>query len=136
MAGLIMVGLLWTIVVVSFVVAVAYGVSANHDVQPYVPQQFSNPLMSRYASAALIYEPRIPLDIQFKALCSNISICVTFASATLLAFLTSENGALVVLFMVALSLFGLISAVRKYSVNRAQGSPHCASDPNNHDFPK
>jgi hypothetical protein len=40
--------------------------------EPYIPPQFSDPLMSRYAVGVLTFDPRIPPEIQFKALCSAI----------------------------------------------------------------
>jgi len=111
-------GLLWIIIILSFVVAVALSVSASHDMEPYIPPQFSDPLMSRYAVGVLTFDPRIPLEIQFKALCSAISACVAFGSATLLAFLKADKGALVALFVFAGSIYYLIVAVRKYRANR------------------
>jgi hypothetical protein len=112
-------GLLWTIIIVSAVVAVIQGLSAAHEMQPYIPPQFSDPLMSRYAFGALVFEPRIPLGIQFKAVCSGISICVALGCGTLLAFQKSDKGALVALFVFAGGCYGLINAVRKYRANRA-----------------
>jgi hypothetical protein len=117
--GQSMVGLLWIIIILSFVVAVALGMSAAHEMEPYIPPQFSDPLMSRYAFAALVFEPRIPLEIQFKALCSGISGCITLGSATFLTFLTSDKGALVVLFGFVVACCGLIRSILKYRANRA-----------------
>jgi hypothetical protein len=121
--GLSMVGLLWIIIVLSSVIAVAQGLSAAHEMEPYIPPQFSDPLMSRYAFGVLVFEPRIPLEIQFKALCSGISMCVAFGSPTLLTFLKSDKGALVVLFGFVMGCYGLINAIRKYRANRATHSP-------------
>jgi hypothetical protein len=112
-------GLLWIIIIASFVVAVIQGMSAAQEMQSYIPPQFSDPLMSRYAAGALIFEPRIPLEIQFRALCSAIGVCVALGSVTLLAFLKSDKGALVALFAFAGATYGLIVAVRKYRANSA-----------------
>jgi hypothetical protein len=117
-------GLLWITIIVSFVVAAIQGMSAAHEMQPYIPPQFSDPLMSRYAFGALIFEPGIPLEIQYRALCSTIGICVALGSVTLLAFLKSDKGALVALFAFAAATCGLIVAVRKYRANRAIAREH------------
>jgi hypothetical protein len=112
-------GLLWFIIILSFAIAVIQGMSAAHEMQPYIPEQFSDPLMSRYAVGVLVFEPRIPLEIQFKALCSTISACVGFGSATLLAFLKADKGAFVALFVFAVAIYGSIDAIRKYRANLA-----------------
>ena len=112
-------GLLWIIIIMSFVVAVIQGMSAAHEMRPYIPPQFSDPLMSRYAFGALVFEPRIPLEIQFKALCSIIGMCVALGSGTVLAFLKLDKGAFVALFVFAGAIYGSIVAVRKYRANRA-----------------
>lgn len=112
-------GLLWIIIIVSFVVGVIQGMRAAREMEPYIPTQFSDPLTSRYAVGVLIFEPRIPLEIQFKALCSGIGICVALGCATLLAFLKADKGAFVALFVFAGAIYGLIVAVRKYRANRA-----------------
>src|SRR4051812_13929901 len=115
-------GLLWIIIILSFVVAVILGMRAAHDMQPYIPPQFSDPLMSRYAVGVLTFDPRIPLEIQFKALCSGIFMCVALGSGTLLAFLKADKGALVALFVLAVAIYGLIVAVRKFWANRGAAS--------------
>lgn len=117
-------GLLWTIIIASFVVTVIQGMSAAQEMQPYLPPQFSDPLMSRYAVGALIFEPRIPLDIQFRALCSAMAMCVALGGGTLLAFLKSDKGALVALFAFAGAVYCSIVAMRKYRANRAIAREH------------
>ncbi|MBA2400796.1 MAG: hypothetical protein H0V72_19250 [Bradyrhizobium sp.] len=112
-------GLLWVIIIImSSVVAVVLGMSAAREMQPHIPPQFSDPLMSRYAFGVLIFEPRIPLEIQFKALCSGIGMCVALGCGTVLALLKSDKGAFVALFAFAAAIYGLIVAVRKYRANR------------------
>jgi hypothetical protein len=117
-------GLLWIIIIVSSVVAVIQGMGTAREMQPYIPPQFSDPLMSRYAEGALVFEPRIPLEIQFKALCSAIGMCVTLGSGTLLAFLKSDKGAFVALFAFAAATCASMAAVRKYRANRAIAREH------------
>jgi hypothetical protein len=119
-------GLLWLIIIMSFLVAVTLGVSVTREMEPYIPSQFSDPLMSRYAVGVLIFEPRIPLKIQFKALCSSIAACVAFGTATLLAFLKSDRGAFVVLLVFAGTCYASINAVRKYRGNRRKRDPTVA----------
>ena len=114
-------GLLWIIIIMSFVVAVIQGMRAAQEMQPYIPPQFSDPLMSRHA---LIFEPRIPLEIQFRALCSAIGMCIALGSGTLLAFLKADKGAFVALFVFAGAIYGSIVAVRKYRANRAITREH------------
>ena len=111
-------GLLWIIIIMSSVVAVVLGIKTAQEMQRYIPPQFSDPLMSRYAVGVLIFEPRIPLDIQFKAVCSGIGICVALGCGTPLAFLKADKGAFVALFVFAGAIYGLIVAVRKYRANR------------------
>ena len=111
-------GLLWIIIILSFVVAVVLGMRAAQEMQPYIPTQFSDPLMSRYAAGVLTFDPRIPPEIQFKALCSGIFMCVALGCGTLLAFLKADKGAFVALFVFAGAIYGLIVAVRKYRSNR------------------
>ena len=120
-------GLLWIIIITSFAVAVIQGMSAAREMQPYVPAKFSDPLMSRYAVGVLVFEPRIPLEIQFKALCSAIGMCVALGSGTVLAFLKSDKGAFVALFVFAGAIYGSIVAVRKYRANRAIAREHAPS---------
>jgi hypothetical protein len=109
----------------SFVAAVALTSIAAIDLYPYIPPQFNDPLMSRYAFIEIIYQPRIPLAIQFKSVCATIFACVAFGGAALLWFLQSRNGVAGYLFLTGFvtGLYASIVAVRKYRAN-AVSSQH------------
>jgi hypothetical protein len=116
-------GLLWIIIILSALVAVIQGAGAANGMQRYIPPQFDL-LTSRYAVGVLIFDPRIPLEVQFKALCSTVGACVAFGSATLLASLKADNGAFVALFVFAATVYASIVAVRKYRANREISRQH------------
>jgi hypothetical protein len=121
--------LLIVLSIVSFGTAIALHCIASEDLYPYLPPQFNDLLMSRYAFIEIIYQSRIPLAIQFKALCSSIFACAGFGSAALLGFLKSPNGVAGYLFLsgFVLLLYGSMDAVRRYRAN-AVSSEHKPSD--------
>jgi|ERR1700722_3599688 len=117
--------LLIVLSVASFGAAIALTCIASSDLYLYLPPQFSDPPMSRYAFIEIIYQPRIPLAIQFKSVCATIFACVGFGSAALLWFLKSQNGVAGYLLLIGfiVGLYASIAAVRKYRAN-ALSSDH------------
>ena len=85
--------------VTSFGAALALTCIASSDLYPYLPPQFSNPQMSRYAFIEIIYQPRIPLAIQFKSVWAAIFASVGFGSVAVLCFLKSQNAVAGYLFL-------------------------------------
>src|SRR5882757_8240732 len=105
--------------VASFGATVALTYIAASDLDPYLPPQFSDPPMSRYAFIEIVYQPRIPLAIQFKSVCATLLGCVAFGSAALVWFLKSQNGVAGYLFLIGfmVGIYASIVAVRKYRAN-------------------
>ena len=105
--------------VASFGAAIALLSIASSELYPYLPPQFSDPLMSRYVFIEIIYQPRIPLAIQFKSVCATILACAGFGSLALLWFLKSQNGVAGYLFLIGfmLGLYASVVAIRKYRAN-------------------
>ena len=108
------------VTVASFAAAVALGYSATSALYPFLPPQFSDPLMSRFAFYETVFQPRIPLEIQFNALCSSMFGCAGFGSVTILLFLKSRSGVAVYLCLggFVLLMYASIDAFRKYRANR------------------
>ena len=105
--------------VASFGAAFALTCIAASDLYPYLPPQFSDPLMSRYAFIEIIYQPRIPLAIQFKSVCATIFACVAFGSVAILWFLKAQNEVAGYLFLTGfiVSFYASIVAIRRYRAN-------------------
>jgi hypothetical protein len=81
----------------------------------------------RDREGTLIYQPRIPLAIQFKSVCATISACVAFGSVAILWLLKSQNEVAGYLFLMGfvLGFYASIVAIRKYRAN-ALSSEHKA----------
>jgi hypothetical protein len=111
--------LLILLCVVSFGAALALSWITSHELDPYLPSQFSDPPMSRFAFIEIIYQPRIPLAIQFKSVWATIFACVGFGSAFLVWFLKFQNGVAGYLFLFGfiVGLYASVDAVRKYRTN-------------------
>jgi hypothetical protein len=117
---MMMVDLLLVVGIISLLAGAALGLIAANELHPYLPPQFSDPLMSRYAFIEVVFQRRIPLAIQFKALCSTVFGCIALGSFTLLCFLKPQNGParyLSLIFFLVL-LYASVVAYRKYRANR------------------
>jgi hypothetical protein len=115
--------ILLTMSIAAFLFAAFLSERAYTALLPYLPQHFSDKDQA-LAFAEYIFEPRTPLSIQFKAVCSSILGCIATAGFSCTGIMEWQNsnahnraGYFLFGLMSTFLLWTSISSIRKYRCN-------------------